>query len=432
VHSDHRAIARAMALVALYVLFASLARGAKEIAIAYRYGVSAEVDAYLFVFNLVTWPVGVWFSVLTVVLVPLATRLQQSEPDAMPRFRSELLGLTLLLGLVLVMLAWLVLTLLLKQSWIGLPAATLEIALNSSLPLVILAPLGMAISLWSAWMLTAGRHANTMLESVPALTILCALLAFPSKSANALVWATLAGYIFHLTALGVPLVRSGEVNVPRLTRRSPYWTPFWKGFSIMLVGQLLMSLVIIVDQFFAAHLQTGSIAVLSYANRVLTLILGLGSVAVSRATLPIFSRAESHGYEHLHAIAKRWTQIMFIIGSVAMLVCWFLAPWGVKTLFERGAFEPKDTAIVQEILRYGLIQLPFYFASLVIVSSLVSQERYFVISVIGALNLILKIILSALLVASFGVAGLMISSSLMAIFSSLLLSFVFFKTIKRP
>ena len=54
-----------MAWVALFVLLGSLVRAGKEMAIAYRYGVSAEVDAYLFVFNLVNWPVGVWFSVLT-------------------------------------------------------------------------------------------------------------------------------------------------------------------------------------------------------------------------------------------------------------------------------------------------------------------------------------------------------------------------------
>lgn len=58
-HPDHHAIARGMAWVALFVLLGSVARAAKEVAIAYRYGVSAEVDAYLFVFNLVSWPVGV-------------------------------------------------------------------------------------------------------------------------------------------------------------------------------------------------------------------------------------------------------------------------------------------------------------------------------------------------------------------------------------
>ena len=56
--ADHHAIAQGMIWVALFVLLTSLARAAREMAIAYRYGVGAEVDAYLFVFNLVSWPAG--------------------------------------------------------------------------------------------------------------------------------------------------------------------------------------------------------------------------------------------------------------------------------------------------------------------------------------------------------------------------------------
>src|SRR5215475_3724216 len=106
-HPDHQAIARGMAWVTLFVCLSKLAGAAKEMAIAYRYGVSVEVDAYLFVFNLVNWPVGVWFSVLTAVLVPLAARIRQGAAAELPRFRAELLGLTLLLGVTLWFMAWL-------------------------------------------------------------------------------------------------------------------------------------------------------------------------------------------------------------------------------------------------------------------------------------------------------------------------------------
>ncbi len=197
-HADHHAIARGMAWVALFVLLGSVARAAKEVAIAYRYGVSTEVDAYLFVFNLVSWPVTVWFSVLSVVLVPLAARIRQGVSAELPHFRSELLGLTLMLGLALAFLAWLGLPLLLRASWTGLPLATITIADNMVPTLTLLAPLGVIINLFSAWMLAAGRHANTLLESVPALTMLVVLLAFPGGGAEPLVWGTLAGFAFFI------------------------------------------------------------------------------------------------------------------------------------------------------------------------------------------------------------------------------------------
>ena len=186
--TDHHTIAQGMVWGALFVLISSLARAAKEMAIAYRYGVGAEVDAYLFVFNLISWPVGVWFSVLSVVLVPLAARIRQSPSAEFPLFRAELLGVALLIGLALAFLGWLGLPMLLRSSWTGLPAHTVAVATSMVPILVLLLPLGVVISLFSAWIMAAGRHVNTLLESVPALVLLLAVLAFPSGGAEPLVW----------------------------------------------------------------------------------------------------------------------------------------------------------------------------------------------------------------------------------------------------
>lgn len=412
-HPDHHAIARGMVWVALFVLLGSFARAAKEMAIAWRYGVSAEVDAYLFVFNLVSWPVAIWFSVLAFVLVPLAARIRQDASVELPRFRAELFGLTLLLGLALVFLGWLGLPLLLRAPWTGLPSITLNIASNMVPTLALLAPLGVIISLFSAWMLAAGRHANTLLESVPALVLLIALLAFPGGGVEPLVWGTVAGFVFHLVSLAAPLTRRGEIEAPRFTRQSPQWTPFWQGFGIMLAGQALMSFTGIIDQFFAAHLGTGAIATLSYANRILALILGMGAMAVSRATLPVFSRALAQGGEQVHRVATHWVRLLFTLGVVTMLASWWLAPWGVKLLFERGAFTSQDTAAVAEVLRYGLAQLPFYFASIVLVSLLASQGRFRAIAAMAGINLLVKVAVNLSLVPWLGLNGLVLSTAVM-------------------
>lgn len=411
-HSDHHAIARAMSWVALFVLLGSLARAAKEMAIAYRYGVSADVDAYLFVFNLVTWPVSVWFSVLTVVLAPLAARIRQDASEELPQFRSELLGLALLLGLTLVFFGWLGLPLLLRSPWTGLSPTSAVIAINMVPTLTLLAPLGLIISLFSAWMLAAGRHANTLLEAVPALAILVALLAFPAGGAEPLVWGTLIGFAFHLISLALPLVRQDEIEAPHFTRKSPQWTPFWQGFGIMLAGQAFMSLTGIIDQFFAAHLGTGAIATLSYANRILTLILGMGAMAVSRATLPVFSQAQARGGEQVHRVAILWVQLLFALGVVTMLVSWLLAPFGVKLLFERGAFTAQNTAIVTEVLRYGMLKIPSFFALLVVSSFLASTRHFRVWAFSTVIFVLLRTALSFALTPAFGLNGLMISDAI--------------------
>jgi putative peptidoglycan lipid II flippase len=405
-HADHHAIARGMAWVALFVVLGKLAGAAKEMAVAWRYGVREEVDAYLFVFNLMTWPIGVWFSVLAAVLVPLAARIRQDPSGELPRFRAELLGLTLLLGLALAGLASIGLPWLLHQSWIGLSAVTASVAADMAPALTLLIPIGLLISVFSAWMLAAGRHANTLLESVPAFVILAALLAFPGSGIEPLVWGTVAGFVFHLGSLAAALKRSGGIEPPRWTRLSSQWPTFWQGFGLMLAGQALMSCLGIVDQFFAASLGTGAIATLGYANRILALVLSLGAMAVARATLPVFSQASAQGGRQLPRVVTQWVRLLFGAGVAAMVAGWWLAPWAVQVLFERGAFTASDTGVVAEVFRYGLAQVPFYCAALVLVSYASSQCRYRLLFWSGAMAVGVKMLSNAALIPLFGIKGI--------------------------
>ena len=421
-HPDHHAIAKGMAWVILFVFLGKLAGAAKEMAIAYRYGVSEDVDAYLFVFNLVSWPVSVWFSVLTVVLVPLAARIRQGAPLDLSKFRSELFGLALLLGVVLSLVMWIGLPFLLHSPSTGLSQKSATIAASMVAGLTLLAPLGMLISLFSAWMMAAGRQANTLLEGVPAITLLVAVLVFPSGGAESLVWGTVVGVAFHLVSLAFLLARRDEIELPSFKLSSSQWPAFWQGFGIMLAGQALMSFIGIIDQFFAAHLGTGSIATLSYANRILALIFGLGATAVARATLPVFSQAQAQGecQLHLHRVAAHWVRLLFVFGVVAMIVGWWLAPWAVKLLFERGAFIARDTEAVTEVLCYGLVQLPFYFAGLVLVSYASSQRRYILLFWSGVIGIIFKMIANVVLVPIFGIKGIVLAWAVVYALNALL------------
>lgn len=421
-HPDHHAIAKNMAWVVVFLVLGKLIGAAKEMAIAYHYGISVEVDAYLFVCNLLNWPVGIWFSVLTVVLVPLAARIRGDNPSEISAFRSELLGITLLLGSCLVLLAWQGLPILLRSTWVGLSPNTANIAIKLVPPLVLITLIGVLVSLYSAWMMSAGKQANTLLEGVPAMVILVAVTVF-SGGLEPLIWGTLGGVVLQLVCLLVPSIRSGEIEKPRFTVRSDHWSVFWNGFGIMLAGQVLLSFIVVIDQFFAARLGEGSIATLSYANRILALLLSLGATAVARATLPIFSQAESResGATHLIRVANHWAFFMFVLGVVGVFVGWWLAPWGVRLLFERGAFTADHSDAVTEVLRYGLAQLPFYFSGLVLVSLLSSWQKYKLIAISGGCNLLVKVVANFAFVPFFGIGGIVMANAAMYFVSCILL-----------
>ncbi len=204
-HSTHIAILRGLIRVALFVFLGKLVGAAKEMAIAYRYGVNEQVDAYLFLFNLISWPIAVWFGVVSYLLPPFAANLRENYLSELPRFRAELLGFTLLLGCNLTLAFWFGLPLLLHSSWVGLSPSTVAIAIDIIPEIVSLVPLGIVVSLLSVWMLSSGRHANTLFESIPALAILIGVLLLPQQGISPLLWGTIAGYGVHVLASNVSI-----------------------------------------------------------------------------------------------------------------------------------------------------------------------------------------------------------------------------------
>ena len=85
--SYHRRIAQGFLWVSAFVFIGKLAGAAKEMTIAWRYGVSEKVDAYVFLFNVLNWPNAVWYSVLAVVLVPLFASLTKDYQHSLSNLK---------------------------------------------------------------------------------------------------------------------------------------------------------------------------------------------------------------------------------------------------------------------------------------------------------------------------------------------------------
>jgi putative peptidoglycan lipid II flippase len=421
IESSHQKIVNSFIWISLFVVVGKFAGAAKEMTIAWRYGISAKVDAYVFILNLVNWPISVWFSILTVVLLPLLARLRGEAESNLPKFRSELLAFTIILGVMLGLAAWLGLPILLREGLLGLTGEALSQALNMTNGLAFILPLGTVISLFSAWLLANGHHRNTLFEAIPALVLLVTLLIPYNFISEPLVWGTVAGFAFHAVALALPIQRRGELPAPRLTFRSPAWQFFWSSIGIMALGQMLTSLTGLVDQFLIAGLDTGSLSTLSYTNRVLALIVGLGATAVSRATLPVFSSEVGLGGNRVVPLALTWFKWMLIFGIIVFIVSWMLAPWAINILFERGAFTAENTRSVASLLRYALFQVIFIFPALVLVSALAAQRRHKLIALSGAINFVIKIPLAFVLVRYYDLHGLMLSTVLMYAISTVVL-----------
>ncbi len=416
---EHRSIVRAVVAVAIFSVLGKLATAAKEIAIAWRFGVSPVVDAYLFVFNLCNWAVLIWFSVLTVVLIPLEARLRRESPEQLRVFRAELLAATLLLGLLLFGAAYFLIPLLLRSSAVGLPPGTAALALNMVPTLAWLALVGPLVALYSTWMMSAGRSANTLLEGVPSLAILVAVLVYGTT--KSLILGTVIGAVLQLGCVIWQKGRSAELLFPAFSSTSPAWEAFAHGFALVVLGQVVIGVTTLVDQFFAAGLGEGAISSIGYAGRLVGLVNGVVALTATRATLPVFSRATPADAPRMRRMAIQWAALLGLVGLVASLLGLLAAPWVVKVAFQRGTFNAQNAQQVVVLFRIGLLQLPFYFAGLVFVSLHASRGAYKVLLLSGVLALLVKAVTIWLFVTAFGLPILMLSAATMYLATLLLL-----------
>lgn len=415
-HADHRRIALGAARVAFFLLLGKVVGAFKEMAVAYRYGVSDVVDAYQFTLTIANWLPLTLVGAFSVVLIPVLVRSRYQDANGHQQFLRELQGWALLVGAVIAVGTYLAWPLVLD--YVGGSLST-SVQGMSSLLILGFAPAAL-FTIWtglSAARLRAHeRHVNTLLDSVPALVILTWVLLAPVGSGVwPLLWGTLVGYALQSLILVGFARRADQVRArPTFSRTAPQWSVLASAAGIMLVGQLAMSLVGPIDQYTAANLGANANSTLGYAARLLALIIGIGAASVGRAALPVLADIQSRGDAgHARRLALKWSGVMLLAGLGVMLLGWVLAPWGVAFLFERGAFTAQDTASVAHVLRWGLVQLPFYFGVLILVQLLASQNRYWIMALIAVANFLIKVVMNEVLAPHMGPAGIMLATGVM-------------------
>lgn len=358
-----------MCKVAAFLFFAKLIAAIKEMLVAYCYGTSAVVDGYLFAFNLIMWPGSVFFSVVSFVLIPFLISMRAGKPEQESRFRSELLFLTVVGGAVASVVAGVALFGFVASGAAGLSTLGQQSALVAIPWLAPTVALSCLAALYSSWLMSERRHANTFLEAMPALCVVLALMIWIlldfslGESPLPLVAGMLVGFMLQVGVLA-HLCGCG-FRVARPAFASPDWQGLRRVFGAMLLAQIVMTSSGIVDQLFAVRMGAGVLTVYSYAQRVMGLVLGFSAVVIGRALLPVLSGVNDT--ELSWQIAKRWTFFFGGLGVAGAAVLAMFADLVVQMLFERGAFTAEDTADVSEVLVVLGMQLPFYLSGIVLV-----------------------------------------------------------------
>jgi putative peptidoglycan lipid II flippase len=432
--SPNRQIFGAALIVAIGTALVKLAALAKELVVAWTFGTTDTLDAFLIALVIPSFLVNVVANSFNVALIP--TYIKVREQEGITVAQRLFSGATVWsLGLLGITTIAMVMTAPLYLPWIagGFSDEKLDLTfklLCAIAPMVLLS--GM-LTIWGAILNAGERFALAAISPIitPAITIILLLLA-NSWGVFALAAGLVFGQILEIVILGVALKKQHISLMPKWYGFDTHLRQVANQYAPMIAGGFLMCSAGLVDQAMAAQLPSGSVAALNYGNRVIALPITMTTTALSTAVIPYFSKmvacADWTGIRHT---LRRYLFLIFLI-TVPLAAFFYLGSEKiVEFMFQRGTFSSKDTIIVAQIQGFYAWQIPFYVANILLVRLISALQANHILMWGAVINLIVNIVLNYIFIKTLGISGIALSTSFLYVICFSFTSYWCFYLLRR-
>lgn len=396
----------------------------KEILVANWFGAGDEIDAFLIAYLLAFFAVTVIAESFNVALLPTFIQVREKEGlDAAQKLFSSAMLVALILLVIVSILLVLTARYTLSVLGSGFDADKQKITQDLFYMLIPILTLRGLSSIWGA-ILNADEHFALAAIS-PLLVPMFTLVALMFKrSVEMMAVGTVIGFALETLLLAVHLWRRGFSLWPAWNGISPELRQVAAQYGPMVAAAFLMSSTGLIDQSMAAALGSGSVASLTYANRIVSVVLNIGSIALGTAVLPHFSKMLAQGdFAGVKRTFRVYTGLILLVTipfTVLMII--FSRPL-VELLYERGAFTSEDTDVVSTVQIFYLIQTPFYLLAILVVRLISAFNANHILFQATVINLAANIGLNLLFISWFGLPGIALSTTGVYIISFTYVSF---------
>lgn len=261
--------------------------------------------------------------------------------------------------------------------------------------------------------------APTLFNISMILSTLLPATLFPLEG-DGLAWGVLVGGFLQMAILIPALRKLGALPRFRWTGMSDDIRKVLRNMVPGLLGMGLLQFVTIVNLKYASSLGDGAISYIYWADRLLELPLSLVSVSLGAALLPTLAGFWSRGQRREMAdTTSYYLRLNLFLAIPAALGLFFLARPIVEVLFMRGQFNSGDADATATVLRvYAWLLIAMSGVRVLVPAYYATQNTWFPALAAGV-ALVVHVVLAPLLMKSWGLEGLVISS-----FTSAVLNFV--------
>jgi putative peptidoglycan lipid II flippase len=426
--SINRRIFAASVIVAAWTLLVHLATALKDVIVAYQFGTTDVLDAFLIAFLLPSFLVSVIAGSLPSAFVPISQEVQRREGQAAGEaLYAGVMGW----GLMILIMIFVLMVALAPVVLPALASGFSEEKLNLTRTLYfMMLPIVVCRGLTAIW--TTKLNVNEQFAFGSAIPILSPVLSLAcliygverwgiyALSAGTVVGALLetliTGWYVHTLGVGVmPQVSAWSSNLKKVARQ----------YGPSAVGALLMASTILVDQAMAAMLGAGSVTALNFGGKIVSFAVAIGATALGTAVLPYFSEMVSTGdWAGIDHTLRKYVGLILKVTIPLTLLGVVLSGQIVGALFQRGAFTAMDTGLVGDVQAVLLLQLPLYLVGTVVVRLLSALKANHILMWGCVLNCLLNILLNYVLMQWLDVVGIALATFVVYVSSVTFLSYM--------
>lgn len=376
-------MARRLGAVAL-LLAASVALSrvlgyVRDAVIAWRLGVSTEVDAYRAAFLLPDLLNHLLAGgALSIAFIPMYARMQREQgAAAASRLLAVVLGTVTAAAAAVTALLWLVTPALVDRLF-GFERAGLDLTARLTrivLPAQLFFIAGGIVR--GALMAEERFTSQALAPLIYNLGIIAGGVALGGRlGAEGFAWGALAGAGFGALLPSLIEARQAGLRVGfRIAPRAPELRRYlWLALPLML-GVSLLTVDEWYDSIFGSRLGEGAVAALGYARRLLQLPVAIIGQAIGTAALPFLTRLWHERrlaeLDNLLLAALRGGLALSLLAGAALYA---LADPAVAVLYERGRFYAEDTARVAALLRIFAFAAPAWVVQQIAVRAFYARE----------------------------------------------------------
>lgn len=414
--SSNQKIFRAMVIIATATLGVKAISLVRDQYVAAVFGTSDALDAYLLAIVVPSAISSIIAGSFNAALIPTYVRTKQQDGE---EAAHQLLSNVLFVSLALLGAATVVLAMATPRIYTMLAAGfnpdKLALAHRLGYVVVGIVPITGIITIWTAVLNADEQFAFPALSAsvVPIATVSVLAFGYNTLGVYALAVGFVVGLVIQLAWLAWGMVNRNLPIRPRWHGGDPALRQVIGQYMPMVAGQLVFAMSPVIDQGMAGTLGSGSISALIYGNKLITLFVGIGTMALGTAVLPYFSHMVAledwPGIRHTLKVYIRLILLVSVPLTVALIV---FSHDIISLLFERGRFNHQDTATVSHIMAMFALQIPFYSIGILLVRLISSLKLNQLLLFGGVISMATNFLLDLILKKVMGAAGIALATSI--------------------